>query len=66
MTTNTFGANGLKFKDDLESIVTAAVENVRTAVGEAGHGYVALDLGPTGRLLKPLGGFGFRGCGEAL
>ena len=50
MTTNTFGANRLKFKDDLESIVTAAVENARTAVGEAGHGYVALDLGPTGRL----------------
>ena len=32
MTTNTFGANGLKFKDDLEPIVTAAVENARTAV----------------------------------
>ena len=47
MTTNTFGANRLKFKDDLESIVTAAVENARTAVREAGHGYVALDLGPT-------------------
>ena len=59
MTTNTFGANRLKFKDDLESIVTAAVENARTAVREAGHGYVALDLGPTGRLLKPLGDLEF-------
>ena len=59
MTTNTFGANRLKFKDDLESIVTAAVENARTAVREAGHGYVALDLGPTGRLLKPLGDLDF-------
>ena len=59
MTTNTFGANGLKFKDDLEPIVTAAVENARTAVREAGHGYVALDLGPTGRLLKPLGDLEF-------
>ena len=59
MTTNTFGANGLKFKEDLEPIVTAAVENARTAVKEAGHGYVALDLGPTGRLLKPLGDLEF-------
>ena len=31
MTTNTFGANGLKFKDDLEPIVTAAVENAHEA-----------------------------------
>lgn len=39
--------------------MTAAVENARTAVREAGHGYVALDLGPTGRLLKPLGDLEF-------
>ena len=59
MTTNTFGANRLKFKDNLEAIVTAAVENARAAVEEAGHGYVALDLGPTGHLLKPLGDLEF-------
>ena len=59
MTTNTFGANRLKFKDNLEEIVAAAVENARAAVEEAGHGYVALDLGPTGRLLKPLGDLEF-------
>ena len=59
MTTNTFGANRLKFKDNLEEIVSAAVENARAAVEEAGHGYVALDLGPTGRLLKPLGDLDF-------
>ena len=39
--------------------MTAAVENARTAVREAGHGYVALDLGPMGRLLKPLGDLEF-------
>ncbi len=59
MTTNTFGANRLKFGDQLEAIVTAGVKNARTAVEKAGHGYVALDMGPTGRLLKPLGDLDF-------
>lgn len=59
VTTNTFGANGLKYKDNLEAIVTAAVENAREAVREAGHGWVALDLGPTGKLLEPLGDLPF-------
>lgn len=59
ITANTFGANGLKFKDNLEEIVTAGVENARCAVREAGHGWVALDLGPTGKLLKPLGDLPF-------
>ncbi|MCC8027734.1 MAG: homocysteine S-methyltransferase family protein [Clostridium sp.] len=59
VTTNTFGANGLKYKDNLEAIVTAAVENAREAVREAGYGWVALDLGPTGKLLEPLGDLPF-------
>lgn len=59
MTTNTFGANGLKYTHDLREIVTAAVSHARAAVEEAGHGYVALDLGPTGKLLKPLGDLDF-------
>ena len=59
MTTNTFGANRLKYRDNLEEIVAAAVGHARTAVEEAGHGYVALDLGPTGKLLKPLGDLEF-------
>ena len=63
VTTNTFGANGLKFGAEgelsLEKLVTAAVENAKTAVARAGHGYVALDMGPTGRLLKPLGDLAF-------
>lgn len=63
MTTNTFGANGLKFGSEgefsLKNLVTAAVENAKAAIKEAGHGYVALDLGPTGKLLKPLGDLAF-------
>ena len=62
--TNTFGANGLKFNDSseygLDGIVTAAMENAKNAVGKAGKkGFIALDIGPTGKLLKPLGDLGF-------
>ena len=61
--TNTFGANGLKFNDHteftLKEIITAATENARQAVRESGHGWTALDLGPTGRLLKPMGDLEF-------
>lgn len=63
ITTNTFGANGLKFNEKseygLEEIVTAAVRNAKAAVAAHGSGYIALDLGPTGKLLKPLGDLGF-------
>ena len=59
--TNTFGANALKFHDDaysLEEIVNAAVGHVKAAAEQAGNGrriYTALDIGPTGKLLKPMG-----------
>ena len=54
--TNTFGAYRSKFGDDLPRIVRAAGENARTAAEEEKRGtLVALDLGPTGRLLAPLG-----------
>ena len=57
--TNTFGANILKFEpDELDSIVKAAIENARAAAeGSTGkqEKFVALDIGPTGRMLKPYG-----------
>lgn len=57
--TNTFGANVLKFKEpQLEEIVKAAVNNARAAAQEssgAQEKYVALDLGPTGKMLQPIG-----------
>ncbi len=61
--TNTFGANILKFSaDELDDVVRAAVENARRAaresVGEQAK-FVALDIGPTGKMLKPLGAFDF-------
>ncbi|MBQ7991255.1 MAG: homocysteine S-methyltransferase family protein [Oscillospiraceae bacterium] len=60
--TNTFGANRLKLGDSLEETVTAAVEIARKARHEAGRdddGYVALDIGPTGKLLEPMGDLSF-------
>ena len=64
--TNTFGANGLKFpaggQFDLEALVKAAVDIARSARAEAGRekdAYIALDLGPTGKLLKPMGELDF-------
>lgn len=57
---NTFGANSLKFPEQLEEIVSAGVANARQAVAECGkEAYVALDLGPTGKLLKPMGTLDF-------
>lgn len=57
---NTFGANRLKFGDNLEEIVTAGIKNARTAVEQSGReAYVALDIGPTGKLLKPMGTLDF-------
>lgn len=60
---NTFGANPLHFSpDELDAIVRAAVENVKiardTSVGVQ-EKFIALDVGPTGRLLKPFGDFDF-------
>ena len=53
---NTFGANRLKFPENIREIVTAGVRNAKEAVAESGkEAYVALDLGPTGKLLKPMG-----------
>lgn len=64
VTTNTFGANPFKCPDYEESI-RAAVANARRAVdmkkaenpGE--DYYVALDVGPLGKLLRPMGELDF-------
>jgi len=61
--TNTFGANCLKFsQEELEGIVRAAVENAKTARENASsqqEKFIALDVGPLGKLLKPLGDLDF-------
>lgn len=66
--TNTFGANSFKFgADELDSIVTAAVENARTAAKRSDapqEKFVALDIGPCGKLLKPYGDLDFEDAVE--
>lgn len=66
--TNTFGANSIKYdgKDgrySVEEIVSAAVNNTRRALNEAkgdkSDRYVALDIGPLGKMLSPLGDLPF-------
>lgn len=68
ITTNTFGANALKYpaggRWELKALVRAAVENGKQARKEYVReddtpAFVALDLGPTGKLLKPLGDLDF-------
>jgi len=58
---NTFGANALKFPDTLQQIVEAGVAHVREARQQAERldAYVALDIGPTGKLLQPMGDLPF-------
>ncbi len=57
---NTFGANTLKFSDtELEEIIRLAIENVRLAKTDNEKQWVALDIGPLGKLLKPYGDFAF-------
>lgn len=57
ITSNTFGANSLKF-DNLEEIINAAIANAQKAV-EGYNAYVALDVGPLGKMLEPLGDLPF-------
>lgn len=61
--TNTFGANSLKFsEDELEEIIKAAVKNARTAAEKSSRSsekFIALDIGPSGKLLAPLGDLDF-------
>lgn len=59
--TNTFGANRFKF-DNVSEIVSRGVVLCREARKEAGRendAYVAIDVGPTGKLLEPMGDLKF-------
>lgn len=57
---NTFGANCFKFGADTQEIVEAGVRNAKTAVENSKKdAFVALDIGSTGKLLKPLGTLAF-------
>ncbi len=70
VSTNTFGANCLKFsEEELEAIIRAAVANAKAARDAASGDqpkFIALDIGPTGKLLKPLGDLDFEDAVEVF
>ena len=63
ITTNTFGANSLKFSN-LSEIIPAAINNARKAIelfnGNKEECFIAFDVGPLGRMLEPLGDMPFQ------
>lgn len=56
---NTFGVNRLRFGDDTATVISAALQNAKAAIDATNdlpqRRFVALDIGPCGKLLKPLG-----------
>lgn len=64
--TNTFGANAVKYHGQpytLKQVVNAAVDNAKSAGRDI---IVALDVGPTGKLLAPMGDLSFEDAYEAF
>ncbi|MCQ2409878.1 MAG: homocysteine S-methyltransferase family protein [Clostridia bacterium] len=70
VSTNTFGANPLKFSDDeLKDIIFAAVKIAQDAKKESisdKEKFVALDIGPLGHMLKPYGDLDFEDAVNAF
>ena len=72
VTMNTFGVNSLKYDNYAELIraAFACADRARSeylaAHPEAGDRYIALDIGPTGRLLQPLGDLAFEDAVEVF
>lgn len=61
ITTNTFGANELKLKDynyTVEEVIDSAINIAKKAIGDKSV-RVALDIGPIGQLLEPVGTLSF-------
>ncbi|WP_374212448.1 homocysteine S-methyltransferase family protein [Tissierella sp. MB52-C2] len=61
ITTNTFGANEIKAKDSrytVEELIGRGIDNAKKAIGDK-EVYIALDIGPIGELLEPMGTLSF-------
>lgn len=71
LTANTFGANRIKLHGtgyEVEEIVSAALLHAKVAresVKNTKKCYIALDIGPTGKLLEPFGELAFEAAYEA-
>jgi len=59
--TNTFGLNSLKFPGRVDELMQAGVELAKKARVNTGRedAYIAIDIGPTGKLLEPMGDLSF-------
>lgn len=66
--TNTFGANRYKFpKEELKAIISAGVSHAREAIAACGRpALAAMDIGPTGKLMKPMGDLDFEDAVSAF
>lgn len=68
VSTNTFGVNALKYSDEkLRELIHSAVDNCKKAadISEGSQEkYIAFDIGPTGKLLKPYGELDFNDAVE--
>lgn len=58
---NTFGANRLHYPTNVKQIITTGVKLAKEARIEAGRedAFITIDIGPTGKLLEPLGDLSF-------
>ncbi|MBQ3527492.1 MAG: homocysteine S-methyltransferase family protein [Clostridia bacterium] len=56
--TNTFGVNSMKY-ENYEEYIAAAISAAKAATDGKDDRYVAFDMGPTGKLLSPLGDLSF-------
>ena len=59
ITTNTFGANEIKLEDSIYSVEDVIGQAVALAKSSSNGKLVALDIGPIGQLLEPIGDLGF-------
>ncbi len=63
--TNTFGVNSLKY-ENCEELIRAAIKCAKVAKGDKEDRFVAFDIGPTGKLLEPLGDLSFEKAVEVF
>ena len=63
ITTNTFGISKLKY-DNFEELIAEGIKCAKNAIGERKDKFVAFDIGPTGKLLEPLGELSFEDAVE--
>jgi len=65
ISTNTFGASAYKLKETPYTVEEIVTNGIRIAKA-SGAKYVALDLGPVGRMMKPIGNLTFEEAYEAF